>query len=80
MLWSKSLIPEWIVGVCAGLAGHHLAHVPAGARGGGGWGDGGVCGGYGSPLMRRGGDGCRGRGEASPGRAQLVLAVQALHL
>ena len=77
--YSFRLPPERIVGVCAGLAGHHLPHVPGGARGGGGWRDGSAGGGDGSPLMR-GGDGRRGRGEASPGRAQLVLAVQALHL
>ena len=71
-----SLPPEGIVGVCAGLTGHHLPHVPGGAWCGGGGGEGSVrdrsCG--------RGRDGRRGRGEASPGRAQVVLAVQALHL
>ena len=55
--------PEGVVGVRAGLAGHHLAHVPGGGGGGGRGGDGGH----------------RGGGQAPPGCAQVVLAVKALH-
>ena len=68
--------PEGIVGVCAGLAGHHLPHVPGGAWGGGGGGKGSV----GDCSCGRG-RGCRpGRREASPGWTEVVLAVQAPHL
>ena len=71
-----SLPPEGIVGVCAGLAGHHLPHVPGGAWCGGSGGEGSVS----DCSCGRGRDGRRGRRKASPGRAQVVLAVQALHL
>ena len=67
------LPPEGIVGVCAGLACHHLPHVPCG--GGGGVGGDWVCGGARDGLVFHGGG-----GEASAGRDQVVLAVKALHL
>ena len=67
------LPPEGIVGVCAGLACHHLPHVPCG--GGGGVGGDWVCGGARDGLVFHGGG-----GEASAGWDQVVLAVQALHL